>query len=394
MFSLLTFIIISIPDDLREYFNALFDPRNPVVLSLILLAIIVIVIILAFRNTVLPKQNKMQLENIALEASNMRLMAIFAELDPDPVLRIDNTGSIIFVNPAAKEHGFYDIIGKPVTNIISVLKINPEEFIKFNKEISFPFYFQNRYYSVLVKGINNLNIAQFYMHDITELKAKEEELSRSQAELKEFSKYLQQKIEEERKRLARELHDDIGQKMVLLKLNMQKDFLNLTQREDSPEMMRNDRLLESITSDIKEIAHSLVPSKMEEIGLQASLINLIESFNLQSSISGNIEFDNLEERLDINLEISIYRIIQEAVNNIIKYSKAKDYFIELSRKPNYLRLIVADDGMGFDLSNKSNNKGMGLRNMQERAGLHGGTFKIITSPNQGTVIKISFPIGG
>lgn len=393
MLTILALVNKSLSEELHEYLSVLSDFRNPIVFSVILLVIIFFVIYLAMRNTVLPMQNKMEQEKIELKASNLRLMAIFAELDPDPVIRVNSSGEIIFVNPAAQKGGFNELIGKPITGIISMLKIHPEEFIRDNKELTFTFYFEDKFYSVFVKGISYLNIAQFYMHDITELKDKEEELRASQTELKEFSKYLQQKIEEERKRISWELHDDIGQKMVLLKLSLQKDFKNVTKDESSLEMERNIRQLEDIWRDIRAIAHSLIPSTLEQIGLYFSVINLMETFELQSSVKGSLEFDDPENRLDVNLEISIFRIIQEAINNIVKYSKAREYNIGLKRKSNTLRLIISDDGAGFDLTEKRKDKGMGLRNMKQRAELHGGTFKIISAPMEGTVIMINFPLG-
>lgn len=377
--------------ELGGYLSVLFDLRNPITISLFLFIILSILLSLAMRNSIIPKQNKLLHEKSEIEAHNTHLMAIFAELDPDPIVRINNSGEIIFTNHAAKKSGFSELVGEPIQIIISTLNINPEDFIKNNEELTFNLYFCDKYYSVYVKGIRLIKIAQIYLHDITDLKTNEERLKDSQKELKDFSKYLQLKVEEERKRIARELHDDIGQKMMLLKLTMLRDVNNLTNSKDSVELQTISRLIEGITSDIKTIAHSLIPSTLEEIGLHASLINLIDNIKLRSSIIGNLEFTNVNQRLNINFEISIYRIVQEALNNIIRYSKANEFNIELTQKDDKLRLLIADEGIGFDI--KSNKKGMGIRNMKERAEMHKGTFKIISSPNEGTIILINFPIG-
>lgn len=385
MHHLLT-LITPLQQELHQYLTVLLNFSNPVFFSLLTAVIIFAVMFFAMRNSILPRQKKMLLEKQAAEVNNIRLMAMFAELDPDPVLRINSSGEIIFINPAAEKSGLGNIVGKPITDVFPSLKINCADFISLNKKMEFDFSFAGRYFSVHVKGISDLRIAQAYMHDISSLKEKEEEL-------KGFSKYLQEKVEEERKRIARELHDDIGQKMVILKLSLQNDISKLTGSDESVELLRNSRLIEGISGDLRAMAHSLIPSALEETGLHSSIINLIDTFDIQSPVKGHVRFTGMKERLNINLEISIFRIIQEAVNNIIKYSGAKEYNIELAKKDKSLRLMISDDGAGFDLSDKIKHKGMGIRNMKERAEMHGGTFKIITSPGEGTVIMINFPLG-
>ncbi|MGE5403112.1 MAG: ATP-binding protein [Ignavibacteriales bacterium] len=382
----------ALSEEIAEYFSLLCDFRNPVFFSIFTALLLIAIFLLAMRNTVLPQQKKILLEKSQIESRNIRLMAIFAELDPDPVLRINHSGEIIFINPAARSQGLEQLIGKPVSNILPALDIEPEVLIKENKESVLDFYFSDRYYSVLVKGISYLDIAQVYMHDVTELKLKEKELKNSQTELKEFSRYLQEQIEDERKRIARELHDDIGQKLVLLKLGLQKDMSSLDIPEDSHVFQKNSRLIEDISRDVKTIAHSLIPSTLEEIGLYSSLIKLIETVDLQSSVNGSLDFIDIEGRLDLKLEISIYRIIQEAVNNIVKHSKANEFSIQLIKKHDALRLLISDDGMGFNSRGDTQSRGMGIRNMKERAEIHGGTFKISSSPMEGTIIMINFPL--
>ncbi|MGE5680098.1 MAG: ATP-binding protein [Bacillota bacterium] len=390
---LIAFSTKTASEELMEYLSLLCDFRNPIFFSMFTAILLVVIFLIAMRNTFLPQQKKILFEKGQLETRNMRLMAIFAELDPDPVLRINSSGEIIFTNPAAKKEGMEHFLGQSFTKVISTLRIDPDEFIKENKEYVFSFYFSDKYYSVLIKGVNYLNIAQIYMHDITELKKKEEALKQSQLELKDFSRYLQEQIEEERRRIARELHDDIGQKLVLLKLSLQKDISSFASENELNILEKNSRLIENISSDIKAMAHSLIPSTLEETGLYSSLIKLIETVDLQSSVKGNLDFINIEEKLDVKLEISIYRIIQEAINNIVKYSKAKEYNIQLIRKSGSLCLLISDEGIGFNLEKNLKGKGMGLRNMKERAEIHGGTFKISSSPDEGTTIMINFPMG-
>lgn len=388
---LLAFTQKTLNEELSEYLSHLADPWNPVIISLVLTVVIFLIVFLAMRNSILPWMKKMADEKRLLESENHRLMALFAEMDPDPILRINSSCEIILLNPSARKSGFGELIGNPIKNILSSLNIDTEELIKENKESVFTFYFEDKYYSVLVKGISSLDIAQVYMHDITEQKTKEEALEDSKKELKEFSGYLQVKIEEERKSISRELHDNIGQKLVLLKLGLQKDIRGLTGCNDSPVFQRNSRIVEDISKDIRAVAHSLRPGTLDDSDLYSTLKKFIGTVSLQSSVKGNLDFIGVEGKLNDDLATSIYRIVQEAVNNIVKYSKAEEYSIQLIRKSTGLNLIISDAGKGFDLKKIKENKGMGIRNMRERAELHGGTFRISSAEKEGTIIMVSFP---
>ncbi|MDP4175969.1 MAG: sensor histidine kinase [Bacteroidota bacterium] len=380
-------------EDLQQYSQLLFNFGNPIYFAVFLTLILIAVFYFAMHSAILPRQKKIITEKNMLETKNIRLMAIFAELDPDPVLRINSAGEIILMNPAAEKSGLKELKGKSVIEIFSAFNIKPYELIKNNKETSFIFFFSDKYYSVNLKGISYLNIAQMYLHDISELKIKEEALRDSQQELKEFSRYLQDKIEDERLRISRELHDDIGQKMVLLKLNLQKDITTLTGNDDSDVYQRNAYLIEGISKDIKSIAYSLRPSTLEEIGLYHSLIKLMDIVGLQSSVKGTLDFINIDKRLDTGLEVTIFRIVQEAISNIVKYSNAMEYNVQLIKKKENLCLMISDEGKGFEINKIAKNKGMGIRNMRERAEIHGGKFKISSSLEEGTVVMINFPLG-
>ncbi|MGE5399096.1 MAG: ATP-binding protein, partial [Ignavibacteriales bacterium] len=307
-----------------------------------------------------------------------------ADLDPDPVIRVDVRGKIIFLNPAACSNGFEEFMGKIITEVFPALAIGWEDFIARNGAVSLYDCFQDKHYAIHVNGINNLNIAQVYMHNVTELKLNQAALEKSERELRNFSRYLQVKIEEERQRISRELHDGIGQNLIILKMNLQKSLSELTGREDSAAYMSNARIIEQAISDLKSIAYMLKPRVLEEIGLVPALISLVSTIQKQSSIRGAIDFISLKERLEHDLETSIYRITQEALSNIVKYSKAEEFNIQLINKNDSVRLIISDNGKGFDADNCNN--GMGIKNMKERAESHNGSFRISSSKEDGTVL--------
>lgn len=375
-------------DELKEYFNVFKDFNNPVYSAILVALIIVVVLYITMRSIVIPQRVRHSLERENLSLQNARLIALFADLDPDPVIRIDSSGKIIFLNPAACANGFEEFKGKIVTEVFPSLAIGWNGFIADNGAISLYDCFQDKHYAIHVNGISYLNIAQVYMHNVTELKLNQQALEQSEHELRNFSRYLQIKIEEERQRISRELHDGIGQNLIILKMNLHKSLSELTGRDDSPAYLGNARIIEQAVTDLKNIAYMLKPRVLEEIGLVPALISLVSTIQKQSSIHGTIDFINLKERLDHDLETSIYRITQEALSNIVKYSNADEFNIQLINKSDSLRLIISDDGNGFDAGKFFT--GMGIKNMKERAESHNGSFRICSSKEDGTVLVADF----
>lgn len=375
-------------EELKEYFSVFKDFNNPVYSSILVSLIIVSVLYITMRSIVFPQRVKHSLEKKNLNLQNTRLMALFADLDPDPVIRVDSKGKIIFLNPAACANGFEEFMGRTVTEVFPSLALGWDDFISQNGIISQYDSFKDKHYAIHVNGINYLNIAQVYMHNVTELKLNQEALEKSERELRNFSRYLQVKIEEERQRISRELHDGIGQNLILLKMNLQKSFTELTGRDDSPAYLGNARIIEQAVTDLKTIAYVLKPLVLEEIGLVPALISLVSTIQKQSSIRGAIDFINLKERLGHDLETSIYRITQEALSNIVKYSRAEEFNIQLINKNDSVRLIISDNGNGFDTEKCHN--GMGIKNMKERAESHNGSFRISSSGEDGTVLVADF----
>lgn len=376
------------PDELKEYLSVFKDLNNPVYSSIIVTIIIIVVLYITMRSVVFPQRKKFSLEKKSLNQQNTRLIAMFADLDPDPVIRVDASGKIIFLNPSACRNGFNAFMEKSITEIFPSLGVQWKDFIFRDGELSVYDSFMEEHYSIHVCGISNLNIAQIYMHNITELMLKEQSLEKSKQELRSLSRYLQQKVEEERQRISRELHDGIGQNLIILKMNLQKSFSRITGQENSPLFQENAKIIEQTITDLKNIAYILKPRVLEEIGLVPALVSLVSTVQKQSGIRGAIDFISLTERLEHDLETSIYRIVQEALSNIVKYSGANEFNIQLINKNDSVRLIISDDGIGFNEDN--NYRGMGIKNMQERAKSHGGSFRISSSYEYGTVIVADF----
>lgn len=375
-------------NELESLLDALFSLESPIYFSLFLTLAIFALIYIFLRYILFPLQKKHSSEKKDLELKNARLMALFTELDPDPVIRIDSEGKIIFTNDAAKNLSSSGILlEKNINELISEINFSIKDAIKNNLSRQLSLKIENKYYSILFRGTSYLNIGQFYFRDISERKEFEEKLVESRRQLKELSKHLQNKLEEERQRIARELHDGIGQNLLLLKLRLQAiEEKSAGGYTDYPELIET---LESSIKDLKQILYDLKPRILEEMGLKPALAALCEKISKESGINGSIDFIGNDERFDNNLEVVFYRITQEAMNNIVKHSKASDFNIQLINQNNFLRLMISDDGIGFDQS--LNKNGMGLINMKERIESFRGNLKIDSAEGTGTVIIVEIP---
>jgi len=223
--------------------------------------------------------------------------------------------------------------------------------------------------------------------DITERKTAEEALMN-------LSGQLIQAREDECARIARELHDDVSQSMALISLGL--DQL----RQDPPESKAElSEIAQEIMNQTKELSteihrmsHDLHPSKLDQLGLVTALRSLCKE--LSAGYGLRIEFTHADVPMSLPKEISIcvYRVVQEALNNVIKYSGAKEAFVDLRRAEKDLLLRVEDCGKGFDVESASSKKGLGLLSMRERLRLVRGTVSIDSRIMKGTRIDVSVPL--
>lgn len=372
--------------ELSQYTKLLFSLNDPVYYTILFIILLFILLYFIFKYIVFPLQRKHLAEKHELELKNARLMALFAELDPDPVIRIDINGIIIFSNDSAKQLLPDELTGKSIREIIPQIYFPIDDYIKSDKSKNITHSFNSRNYSILFRGISSLDIAQIYFHDITEKIEYENRL-------KDLSNNLQNKIEEDRMRIARELHDGIGQNLLLLKMSLIKnyhDILLKTGKESTFNETINS--LESTIKELKSILFNLKPSILEEMGLGPSLTSLVNKISDGSNVKGSLNIFGLEKRMDKKLELTLYRIVQEAINNILKHSEATEFSIQLIQKNDMIRILISDDGVGFQSANKKTNGGLGLINIRERVESYRGNFKIDASPGYGTLLIVEIPL--
>ncbi|MFK8037642.1 MAG: sensor histidine kinase [Crocinitomicaceae bacterium] len=192
--------------------------------------------------------------------------------------------------------------------------------------------------------------------------------------------------EKERKRIAADLHDGIVQQLGGLKLGLQ----NVLANNKSNESQRVIKILDEATTELRELSHQMMPRALGELGLIPALEDLFDKSLGLTKIQYQFEHFGLSERLPENIEIAIFRISQELINNVIRHSRAQLANMQLFKSGNFIVLIVEDNGKGFDDTQKD--KGIGLMNISSRLDTINGQVNYEPSPESGTLVTIKIPI--
>ena len=194
----------------------------------------------------------------------------------------------------------------------------------------------------------------------------------------------------ERKRLARELHDETGQALtsILLGLRALEQAPTLDEIHSSAGGLRE--ITVQTLQDVRRLAVELRPSALDDFGLVPALERLADGFREQTGLTLQLEA-RVDERLPADVETALYRIVQEALTNVIKHARARNVSILLTRKGSTVATVIEDDGRGFSPEETSNER-LGLLGMRERLALIGGRLKIESSPGAGTTIVAEAPV--
>ena len=245
------------------------------------------------------------------------------------------------------------------------------------------------------------------IHDVTARKAAEESvqdaLLQSKSELRQNRKALRALTarlitarEEETQHLARELHDDFGQRVAVLAMELATLAKNIEPAQ--PAALENLKLAmaeaERLADDLQDISHRLHPSIIDDLGLAAALRSECMSTMDQFKIPIEINSAGVPERLPKDVSLCVYRVVQEALRNMVKHSHATEARVSLSAVQDTLVLTIEDNGVGFNSSQMKSRGGLGLVSMEERARLVAGSFSVKSNPIDGTQVKITIPMEG
>jgi PAS domain S-box-containing protein len=234
--------------------------------------------------------------------------------------------------------------------------------------------------------------------DITPRRRAEEALRESEQRLRFLTSQLLSAQERERKRISMELHDELGQSLAVLKLQIRaiERALGEDQQDLKAGCWELLRYLDGVIDDIRRLSRDLSPAILEDLGLQSALKYLINGVSKHYTVSHSFEVEDLDHLFPSEAQIIIYRIFQECLTNISKHAGATEVSIVVKEDNGLISLIFEDNGTGFDpaqtSARRATGRGLGLAALDERARMLGGTLKIRTQPGSGTRVTCIIPI--
>jgi PAS domain S-box-containing protein len=326
-------------------------------------------------------------------------------------------GNVIYKNRACSkiwiktvdelESENYSVFNDPILIRYGYLEKLKEVFEKGGSFSTKPLYFDKEELSFEGKDEGHLFILHFYavindtgnvfrivnlVEDITD-HAIAEEANLALREQKITSSLIFEKLEIERNRISRELHDGLGQILSAIKINL--EVFEKGNRDDLHPLITAKTLIGDANSEIKNIIFSLHPSFLDKYGLVTALKSLCQSMNESTGILFNLINHGLLRRLNPKHELTVFRVVQEAINNIVKHSKSKTADVIIYLNSDILSIIINDKGIGFNVSqvgDPKRPKSFGLVSMRERVEILDGSFNIESEPGKGTEISIIIPV--
>jgi signal transduction histidine kinase len=213
--------------------------------------------------------------------------------------------------------------------------------------------------------------------------------------IRNFSRRVEEAHESERRHLSRELHDQIGQALTAVKINT--DMLRSTAPSDlAPRLEENATILDRLLQQTRQISLDLRPPLLDDLGLAPALRWYVNQEAERAGLEAKFSADPLADDVPPHIQICCFRLAQEAITNVVRHAQARTLTVELSRPDSSLRLMVRDDGKGFDVAaaeaRAEQGASLGLLGIKERTALAGGRARIVSSPGKGATIEVLLPL--
>jgi PAS domain S-box-containing protein len=353
---------------------------------------------------------------VALRASEESLRATIEYTPNVAVQWYDARGHVLYWNRASERmYGWTaaEARGRTIDRLI----LSPAEAALFRRSLreiartgkavgpaEFPFHHRNGTTGVALSTVFRIPVPTGELRfvcmdvDLTERKAAEAEragaILREQQSRAEYTLQLIEAQEAERTRIAAELHDSLGQNLLLIKNRAQLALARAGLAADLSEQIKSINYLASQSiAEARQISYDLHPHQLDHLGLTRTLEAMIDSTAASSRIRFQRKLDNVDGLFPKDAAMNLYRIVQESLNNILKHSGAKRARIRLEHDVHDVQLRIADNGCGFPVNKRvAGEKGMGLKNIAERVRMLGGKLEVESYPGRGTYIKVTIPV--
>jgi signal transduction histidine kinase len=234
------------------------------------------------------------------------------------------------------------------------------------------------------------------LQDITERKRAEEKLQESNDSLQHLSRRLVESLETERRHIARELHDEVGQTLTVAEMNLQAMLQSSRTPQQTRRLNESLHAVERVLEQVRDLSLNLRPSMLDDLGLESAVRWYTNRQAALTKLHVELQADALEDRLDPVIETACFRVAQEALTNVVRHAHASAVSVVLRSQNGHLHLFVRDDGVGFDVAalrqHAMQGGSLGLLSMEERATLVDGGLELKSSPGQGAEVHAWFPL--
>jgi PAS domain S-box-containing protein len=347
----------------------------------------------------------------ALKVSEMRYRRLF-ETAQDGILILNaDTGQIDDVNPFLTDMLGYSrkqLLGNRLWDIVPFKNVGASkaEFRDLQRE-SYVRYDDipletrdgraiNVEFVSNIYQVNGDRVVQCNIRDITKRRRAEEKLQEYSRKFQVLSRRLVEAQETERRHIARELHDEIGQALTVIQLNLQAMLQTPGQRTLVSRMKESLEVVDHVLEQVHDISLNLRPMILDDLGLEPALRWFTARQAALVGLQTIFQADPLEQRLNPVIETECFRVAQEALTNVVRHAQAKTVRVELCKEAGLLHLRVQDDGIGFDVGavreQAVRGASLGLLSMEKRAALAGGGLEFKSAAKQGTEVHAWFPL--
>ena len=308
--------------------------------------------------------------------------ALCADIQTDP--------AVAFIREEARKRGYGSILALPLkkTQVFGALAIYAGE----------PHTFDNEEINLLMGLANDLAFGIMALRDRAERQRAEAALKESELELRLLTAQLLSIQEQERRLVSRELHDELGQALTVLKINLVAIEEQLSSNQENLKTSCEQMLsyIDAVIENVRRLSWDLSPSSLEDLGLTSSLAYLVDESCRNNHMECAIDMDAIDHLYSPETQINIYRIFQESLTNVIKHARADLVSVAAKRSGHKISFMIRDNGRGFDfkraMSKKLPKRSLGLTAMNERVRIARGSLQIASRPGQGTTILFTIPI--